>query len=86
MTSLNNSFADNGDIQGTLEALRGMSESVDALLLAESIHLSNTIRNFESISANLDSLTSSTGDSTIVAKPQTIAGSTRHDVRPDPDR
>jgi len=67
MSSLNQSFSDKGDIQATLEALRGVSETFDALLMAQSVHLSNTIRNFESITANVDSLTSTKGDSTIIA-------------------
>jgi len=67
MASLNESFSDKGDIQATLEALRGMSETFDALMRAESVHLSNTIRNFENITANLDSLTSTTGDSSVIS-------------------
>lgn len=67
MSSLNQSFSDEGDIQATLEALRGVSETFDALLMAESVHLSNTIQNFENVTANLDSMTSTTGDSTVIA-------------------
>ncbi len=70
MSSLNQAFYDKGDIQASLEALRGLSERFDALLMAESVHLSNTIRNFESVTANLDSLTSTTGDSTVMASLQ----------------
>jgi phospholipid/cholesterol/gamma-HCH transport system substrate-binding protein len=40
-----------------------MSETLDALLQTEADHLANTIRNFESVSANLDSMTSVDGDS-----------------------
>lgn len=67
MGSLNESLADGGDVKASLEAFRDMSATLQALLEAESVHLSKTIRNFEGLSANLDSLTSMSGDSATVA-------------------
>ena len=67
MASLSETLDDGGDVRATLEAMRAMSENLDALLATESVHLANTIRNFESVSANLDSLTSLDADSNVVA-------------------
>jgi phospholipid/cholesterol/gamma-HCH transport system substrate-binding protein len=63
LENLNESLTDGGDIRGSLASLRSMTETLDALLAAESIRISNAIQNFENISANLDTLTSTDGDS-----------------------
>lgn len=70
MTNLDNTLDEDSDIQGTLAAFRDMTEGLSALLEAESAYLSGTIRNLESVSANLDSLTSTSNDSSVAASLQ----------------
>lgn len=67
MGGLNQVMQDGGDVRATLQALRDVTENLNALLEAEAATLSSTMRNFESVSANLDTLTSPDDDSASVA-------------------
>lgn len=72
--AVNSGLAEGGDIDASLRALRSVTESLDALLQAEAVHLSNTIRNFESVSGNLADLTSSDSASVSSSLKQSLKG------------